>query len=110
MAKKRRPNDCFGRVSSQLHCNKYPPFRGSSVFPETLESVRGKLGVTDRMLDVLVAQVVLQCASVMAVVGEFVAAGVPEHVGMHGEFDAGVLTGSFNELSHGVVRHWPATL
>jgi hypothetical protein len=46
----------------------------------------------------------------MAIVREFVAASVAQHVRMHGEFEPGVLTGSFNQLPHCVVRQWPAKL
>ena len=51
-----------------------------SALPEPLESIRGKLGVADRVLDILVPEVVLQRARVLAVVGKFVAAGVTQHV------------------------------
>ena len=53
---------------------------GTSILPEALQSIRGKLGVTHRVLDVLVSGVVLQRARVMAVVSEFVAANATQNV------------------------------
>ena len=46
------------------------------------ESIGGKLGIEDRVLDVPVTQVELDGAGVLAVVGEFEAGRVAEHVGM----------------------------
>ena len=43
--------------------------------PEILEPIHGHLGVTHRVLDILVAEVVLQGSGIVAVIGELVAAG-----------------------------------
>ena len=51
-----------------------------SVLPEVLESIRRHFGVSHRVHDVFVAHVVLERPSVVSVVGELVACGVPEHV------------------------------
>jgi hypothetical protein len=48
-----------------------------SILPEVPEAGWRKLGVPNRVLDVLVPEVVLRGARVMAVIGEFEAAGVP---------------------------------
>jgi hypothetical protein len=56
---------------------------------KVLEPVRGHLGVANRVLDVAMAEVVLQCAGVLADVGEFAAAGVAQHGRMNGEGQAG---------------------
>ena len=55
----------------------------TSAPPEVAEAVRRKLRIAHGVLDILVAKVVLQGTSIMPIVGEFVAAGVPEHVRMH---------------------------
>src|SRR4051794_40998969 len=55
------------------------------VLPEILEPLRGQLGVAHGVLDVLVPQPLLQGAGVPAVVGQLEAAGVPQHVRVHGE-------------------------
>jgi hypothetical protein len=47
-----------------------------SLFPKVPEPIRGQLGISDRMLNVLVSEVVLQSPGVVAVVGELVAAGM----------------------------------
>ena len=52
----------------------------TSAPPEVAEAVRRKLRIAHGVLDILVAKVVLQGTSIMPIVGEFVAAGVPEHV------------------------------
>ena len=44
---------------------------GLSILPEVIEAIGGQLGVEDRVLDVPVAQIELDGAGVLAVVGEF---------------------------------------
>jgi hypothetical protein len=48
--------------------------------PEVPEPIRCQLGVAHRVLDVLVAEICLQRAGVVAGVGQGVAAAVPQHV------------------------------
>jgi hypothetical protein len=50
--------------------------------PEVLEAGRRQFGIAHRVLDVAVPKVGLQCPRVMSPVGERVATGVPEHVGV----------------------------
>ena len=59
--------------------------RPSSIRPEPLEAVGGQLRVSDRVLDVPMPQIMLQCARVLAVIRELEAAGVPQHVRVHRE-------------------------
>src|SRR4051794_16955209 len=49
------------------------------ISPEVLEPIGRKLGVSDGVLDVLMAEVVLQAASVHALVRQLVPAGMSEH-------------------------------
>jgi hypothetical protein len=51
-----------------------------SVLPEILESIRSHLGVSNRVHDIFVANIVLERSGVVPVVSELVARGVPEHV------------------------------
>ena len=44
--------------------------RSRSVFPEAVEPIWGELGVEDGILDILVAQIVLDGAGILAVIGE----------------------------------------
>ena len=53
-----------------------------SVPPEVPEPIRTKLGVFRRMLDVAVAEVVLKGSGIVAIVSQFVAAGMAKHVRM----------------------------
>src|SRR5215813_4980398 len=59
----------------------FPP----SVLPEVPEARWRKLSVANRVLDVLVPEVVLERARVVAVIGEFEPAGMAQHVRMHVE-------------------------
>src|SRR5205807_825537 len=51
--------------------------------PEVFEPVRGQLGVSDGVLDVLMAQPRLQAPGVVTSIGERIPAPVPQHVWMH---------------------------
>lgn len=50
-----------------------------SILPKRFESVRRKFRVSQGVRDILVAQVVLQWAGVVALIGELVAAGMAKH-------------------------------
>ena len=52
----------------------------SSSSPKVLEPVGSHFGVSDRVLDVLVPEVVLQGPRVMAIVGELEPASMAKHV------------------------------
>ena len=58
---------------------------GKLILPEVFEPVRRQGRVADRGHDRSVAEIGLDGASVVAVVGEFEPAGMPQHVGMHEE-------------------------
>ncbi len=53
---------------------------GISVSPEVLEPRRRQFAVPDRVLDVFVPEIRLQCASVVALIRQRKPAGVPQHV------------------------------
>src|SRR5262249_1385283 len=76
-----------------------------SIFPEILEAFRRQLGVPHRVLDVLVAEVVLQRARIDALVRQLVAASVPQHVWMDGERHLGGLAEAQDQLLEAVRRH-----
>jgi len=75
---KRYPNSP-SRISAAIRALGSPP-HVRSVLPEALEPVCRELGVSHRVLNVLVPQIVLQRARVLPVVGELEAAGVAQHV------------------------------
>jgi hypothetical protein len=56
------------------------------------------------VLDVLVPEVVLDRSGVLAVVGQLEAGGMPQHVGMDGEIEAGHLPGTGHDLPERGVR------
>src|SRR6516162_492489 len=57
----------------------------SSASPKVLETVGRHLGVPDGVLDVLVAEIVLQGPRVVAIVGELEPAGMAKHVRVDSE-------------------------
>src|SRR5262249_43648992 len=59
-----------------------PASSSRSILPEPIEAVGAQFGIPHRVLDVTVAQEVLQRAGVDAVIGKLEAAGVVQHVRM----------------------------
>jgi hypothetical protein len=53
------------------------------VFPKVLEPGRAEFGIADCVLDVLVPEIVLNRPRIVSLVGELVAAGMTEHVGVY---------------------------
>ena len=47
------------------------------ISPEVAEPVRRKLGITDSVLNILVAEIVLQGAGIVPIVGKLIPAGMP---------------------------------
>src|SRR6516162_8961705 len=62
--------------------------RSKLVLPEAFEAIRRKSRVTDGRVDRLVPKVVLDRSGVLAVVCEFVTAGMPQHVAVNEEGEA----------------------
>src|ERR1035438_1233281 len=54
-----------------------------SVPPKSFEPIRREIGVTHRVRNVFVAEIMLQGSGVVALIGELVAAGVTQHARMH---------------------------
>jgi len=73
------------------------PAPPSSVPPKVLESVGRYFGISDRVLDVLVPEVVLQGPGVMAIVREFEPTGMAKHVRVDGEWHLGGLPDTLDE-------------
>ena len=65
--------------------------------PKVLEPVGCHFGVSDRVLDVLVPEVVLQGPGVVAIVGELEPTGMAQHVGVDREWHLGGLADALNE-------------
>ena len=62
------------------------------------------------MLDILVAEIVLQGASIVAVIGQLEAAGMAQHVWMDGERHPGGLAKALDEVMEAHRADWSATL
>src|SRR5271169_4231194 len=81
------PGGCRPRLHVVLPA-EVPVIAAASVSPEILEPIRRQLRVPDRMLDIAMAQVGLQGAGIMALVGQRETAGVPKHVRVCLELEA----------------------
>ena len=80
-----------------LPCGAMDPAPPSSVPPKVLESVWRHVGVPDRVMNVLVPEVMLQGPRVVAIVGELEPAGVAKHVRVDGEWHLGGLPNTLDE-------------
>jgi hypothetical protein len=64
---------------------------------EASESIGRQLGVPDGVLDVAVAEVVLDRPRVVALIGELEAAGMTQYVRMHWEAEIRLIAGSSDD-------------
>src|SRR5262249_33273883 len=81
-----------------------------SASPKVLEPVRRHFGVPDRVLNVLVSEVVLQRPRVVTIVGELEPTGVAKHVGVDWEWHLGGLADALDEAVKANRTDWPAAL
>ena len=88
-----------------MRCASRPEVRSAP--PKVLEPVGRHVGVPDRVLDVLVPEVVLQGPRVVAVVGELEPASMPKHVGMDREWHLGSLSDALDEAVETDGADWP---
>jgi len=77
---------------------------------KVLEPIDGQLGIADGVLDVLMTEIMLERASIVAIVGELVAAGVPEHVRVDAEWHLRGLTEALDEPVEAYGAYGPAAL
>ena len=70
-----------------------------SVLPETFEPVRRQFRVPGRVLDIAMPEVMLDGSGILAIVGEFVARRMAQHVRVDGKLNAGVLAGPGHDFS-----------
>jgi hypothetical protein len=84
--------------------------RRELVPPKILEPVGRHVGVPDRVLDVLVPEVVLQGPRVVAIVGQLEPAGMAKHVGMDREWHLGGLAEALDEAVEPDGADWSAAL
>ena len=74
--------------------------RRGLIAPEILEPICRQFSVAGGMLNVAVPQIMLDRPRVLPVVGQLVAGGVAQHVRMDRELDAGLASGSTDDLAH----------
>jgi hypothetical protein len=80
-----------------LPCGTMDPALPSSVPPKVLEPIGCHVGVPDRVLNVLVAEVVLKGSRIVAIVGELEPTGMAKHVWMDREWHLGGLPDTLDE-------------
>src|SRR5262245_39110012 len=78
---------------------------GGSILPEPIEAVRAKLGISDSVHDVAMAQEVLQRAGIDAVIGELVSTAMAQHVRMNREGKFGQFSGPADHFEEPGPRH-----
>src|SRR5262245_37961089 len=78
--------------------------------PKVLEAIGRHLGVPDRVLDVLVPEVVLQRPRVVAIIGELEPTGMAQHVRVDREWHLGSLTDALDEAVEADGTDWPTAL
>src|SRR5262252_3971439 len=86
------------------------PAPPSSVPPKVLEPVWRHVGVSDRVLNVLVPEVVLQGPRVVAIVGQLKPAGMAKHVWVDREWHLGGLPDTLDEAMEADGADRPAAL
>src|SRR5262245_7443810 len=101
-----RATRCSWRRASEAHASC--EVLGRSILPEPIEAVGAQLGISHRVRDVAVAEVVLQRAGVDAIVGEFEAAAMAQHVRMSRERKSGQLSSPADHFEEPGPRHWAA--
>src|SRR6516162_2828288 len=84
--------------------------RREVVPPKVVEPVGRHFGVPDRVLNVLVTEVVLQGPRVVAIVGELEPAVMAKHVGVDREWHLGGLPEALDEAMETDGTDWPAAL
>ena len=100
---------CRTGIQARLRCAE-PGSGANLIAPEVAEPVGRKLGVSDGVLDVLVAEIVLQGSGIVPVVGKFIAARMPQHVRMQWERHLGGLAEPLDEMVEADGAHWSAAL
>src|SRR5262249_60757675 len=78
--------------------------------PGFFEAIRRQLGVAHGVLDIFVAEIVLQGSGIVPIVGELISAGVPKHVRMDWEWHLGSLTQALDKPMEADGAHWSTTL
>ena len=78
--------------------------------PEILERRRAQLRVARRVLDRSVSEPILDASRVVAGIGESVAAGVAQHVGVNRKSESGALADALDQLVDRIRREWAAAL
>src|SRR5262245_59433146 len=86
------------------------PAPPSSVPPKVLEPTGRHFGVPDRVLNVLVPEVVLQGARIVAVVRQLEPTGMAKHVRVDREWHLGSLADALDEPMESNGTDWPAAL
>jgi hypothetical protein len=105
----RNTRSCY-KGGFAIRCSRAGILSSTSVPPEALKPIGRQFGVSHGMLNVLVAEVVLKRARVMAVICELITAGVAQHVRMDWKCQCRHLASSCEHLSHCGRSHRPAAL
>ena len=78
--------------------------------PEIFEPIGCQLRVSNGVLNIPVSKVVLQRASIVAIIGEFVAASMAQHVRMDWEWHLGGFPEALDKPMEADWAHWSTPL
>jgi hypothetical protein len=78
--------------------------------PEILKSLLARFCIAGRVLDGAMAEPILNCPRVVPFVGQGVAAGMPQHVHVNLEREAGAFADALDQAMDGIGREWRAAL
>src|SRR5215475_10739398 len=100
-----RATRCTWRGASEAHASC--EVLGRSILPKPIEAVGAQLGISHRVRDVAVTEVVLQRAGVDAIVGELKAAAMAQHVRMSRERKSGQFSSPADHFEEPGPSHRP---
>ena len=97
---------CADLATPRAYSGGVAPCLCRLIVPEILKALWGQLGIPDGMLDVPMAEILLERPRVDPFIGEIKATGMPEHVGMHGEREPRRLAGRRHDMVHRPGGQW----
>jgi hypothetical protein len=80
------------------------------ILPKGRESTSRQLCIPDSVLDVPMAEVMLDRTRVVPLVGELEAAGMTKHMRVDGKAEFGIITSAGDDLPHRGIGHRPSPL
>src|SRR5689334_7864660 len=86
---------------------RFPPYdlRRLLVLPKRLESIDCQLGISHRVLNIPMAEIMLDRPRIVPFICELESAGVTQHVRVYGKVELSALTSASDDLPNRRIRH-----